>query len=124
MDEATNDLYDSGLTSRNLNILYEGNKKTRMCVETKFGQSDRVELNNVVMQGSVPGGTYCSNQISKVCNKLYEDGDVYMYQDRIPIPPLAMVDDIVAAAKCNSTSVKAHVVQITHKSTQQKVISD
>ena len=104
LDEATNDLYDSGLTSRNLNILYEGNKKTRMCVETKFGQSDRVELNNVVMQGSVPGGTYCSNQISKVCNKLYEDGDVYMYQDRIPIPPLAMVDDIVAAAKCNSTT--------------------
>ena len=63
LDEATNDLYDSGLTSRNLNILYEGNSKTRMCVETNFGQSDRVELKKVVMQGSVTGGSYCSNQI-------------------------------------------------------------
>ncbi len=104
LDEATNDLFDSGVTSRNLNILYEGNSKTQMCVETNFGQSERAELTKVVMQGSVTGGSYCSNQISKICNKLYEDGDVYMYQDRIPIPPLAMVDDIVAAAVCNSTT--------------------
>ena len=36
LDEATNDLYDSGVTSRNLNLLYEGNRKTRMCVETHY----------------------------------------------------------------------------------------
>ena len=45
LDEATNDLFDSGMTSRSLNLLYEGNRKTRMCVETHFGRSDRVELN-------------------------------------------------------------------------------
>ena len=103
LDEATNDLYDSGIISRNLNLLYEGNRKTRMCVETTFGISERVELNNVVMQGSVPGGLFCSNQLSKLCNKLYSEGNVYMYKGQVPIPPLAMVDDVVSANRCNST---------------------
>ena len=71
LDEAINDLYDSGITSRNLNLLYEGNRRTRMCVETNFGKSSRVELQKVVMQGSVPGGMICSNQLSKLCNRMY-----------------------------------------------------
>ena len=101
LDESINDLYNSGVTSRNLNLLYEGNKSTSMLVETNFGRSQRVTLHKIVMQGSVPGGTLCSNQISKLCNKSFSEGDVYMY-DGIPIPALAMVDDIVSIAKCNS----------------------
>ena len=104
LDEATNDLFDSGVTSRSLNILYEGNRKTRMCVETSFGRSERVQLNKVVMQGSVPGGAICSNQLSKLCNKLYKEGDVYMYRNKVPIPALAMVDDIACICTCNSTT--------------------
>ena len=104
LDEATNDIYSSGVTSRNLNILYEGNRKTRMCVETNFGKSERVELRNVVMQGSVPGGVICSNQISKLSQKLYKEGNVFMYRDTMPIPPLAMVDDIASMAVCNSVT--------------------
>ena len=43
-----------------------------------------------------------TNQISKLCNRLYEEGNVYMYDEKVPIPPLAMVDDIAAVAVCNS----------------------
>ena len=103
LEEATNDLYNSGITSRNINLLYEGNKKTRMCVETSIGRSERVELRRVVMQGSVTGGMICSNQISKLCNKLYDEGEVYMYNHKVPIPALAMVDDIAVIAECDST---------------------
>ena len=102
LDEAINDLYDSGIASRNLNLLYEGNRKTRMCVETNFGRSPRVELQKVVMQGSVPGGMICSNQLSKLCNRMYKEGHVYMYRNKIAIPALAMVDDIASVAMCNS----------------------
>ena len=56
----------------------------------------------MVMQGSVPGGVICSNQISKLSNKLFAEGDVYMYHNKIPIPPLAMVDDVAAMVECNS----------------------
>ena len=90
LEEATNDLYDSGIRNRNINLLYLGNAKTRMCVETSIGRSNRAELRKVVMQGSVTGGMICSNQISKLCNNLYEEGEVYMYNDTIPIPALAM----------------------------------
>ena len=102
LQDAINDLYLSGITSRNLNLLHEGNLSTDMCVETKFGQSDRVRLDNVVMQGSVSGGTICSNQISKLCNKAYDEGCVYMYGGILSIPALAMVDDIMNVSLCDS----------------------
>ena len=102
LEEAINDLYNSGIQSRNLNLLFEGNKSTEMCVESSFGRSERTKLHKVVMQGSVTGGTFCSNQLSKLCNKTYEEGDVYMYCNRIPIPALAMVDDVVTMAICKS----------------------
>ena len=119
LQEATNDLYDSGVVSRNLNLIFEGNRKTQMCVETNYGRSTRTELCNVVMQGSVLGGMLCSNQISKLCNKMYRDGNVYMYRNKIPIPGLAMVDDIATMAICNSVdAINANVVTdafIQHK---------
>ena len=71
-------------------------------METSFGRSDRVDLHKVVMQGSVLGGMICSNQISKICNKLYREGNVYMYRGKIPIPALAMVDDIASINVCRS----------------------
>ena len=101
LEEAVNDLYNSGINSRNLNLLYEGNKATEMLVETKFGQSKRTRLNRIVMQGSVTGGIFCSNQLSKICNKCFKEGYVYMYDGMVPVPPLAMVDDIVAIVLCN-----------------------
>ena len=103
LEDAINDLYDSGVTSRNLNILYEGNKSTDMCVENKLGRSARARLNNIVMQGSVPGGTLCSNQLSKLCNATYDEGVVYMYGGCIPVPALAMVDDLATISICSST---------------------
>ena len=102
LEEAINDLYDSGIHSRNLNLLYEGNKATDMCVETKFGRSSRISLKKVVMQGSVTGGMLCSNQLSKLCNHFFSSGSVYMYSNTVAIPALAMVDDLITIAICNS----------------------
>ena len=52
--------------------------ETEVSIETHFGQAERAVLHKVVMQGSVPGGLICSNQISKLCNKLYDEGNVYI----------------------------------------------
>ena len=104
LEEALNDLYDSGIQSRNLNLLYEGNRSTDMCIETSFGRSERVNLQKVVMQGSVTGGTFCSNQLAKLCNRTFDEGDVYMYSNTIPVPALAMVDDIMTVSLCNSVN--------------------
>ena len=37
LEDAINDLYLSGVQSRNLNLLFEGNRSTDMCVETGLG---------------------------------------------------------------------------------------
>ena len=102
LQEALNDLYNSGVNSRNLNILFNGNSKTRMLVKTRLGNTDRVMLENLVMQGSVPGPILCSNQLSKLSNKMFKEGSVYMYLKKIPVPALIMVDDIATIQTCGS----------------------
>ena len=71
-----------------------------MCVETSAGKTSRIKLEELVMQGSVPGGFICSNQLSKICNRLYNEHEVYMYMNTVPVPGLCMVDDLVTITKC------------------------
>ena len=41
---------------------------------------------------------------------MYDEGVVYMYREKVPIPALAMVDDVVNIALCNSVeSIKMNV---------------
>ena len=63
------------------------------------------------MQGSFSGGTLCSNQVAKLCNRSHEEGNVYLYYGKIPIPSLAMVDDIVNIAPCNSIQSMKNNIQ-------------
>ena len=102
LKETINDLYNSGVKNRNLNLLFEGNLETQMLVKTKFGNTERVTLEEMVMQGSVPGPILCSNQLSKLSNKTYVDGSVYMYMNKVPIPALVMVDDVLTIQVCGS----------------------
>ena len=48
LQEALNDPYDSVITSRDLDLLHEGNKLTEMCVERSFGRSDYVKLKKLL----------------------------------------------------------------------------
>ena len=72
--------------------------------ETVKEKGGRIAIEKVVMQGSVLGPIICSNQISKSASTALDQGNVYLYKDIVPIPPLSMVDDIVAISKCNGIS--------------------
>ena len=102
LSEAINDLYDSGVRNRNLNILFNGNLKTSMSVKTVFGKTKRTDLQNILLQGSVTGPVLTSNQISKHSNKSFNNGNVYMYMNKVPIAPLSLVDDVATIVECNS----------------------
>ena len=108
--ETINDLYTSSVKSRNLNILFSGNSKTRMRIRTPFGNTPRVPLKHIVMQGSIPGPIMCSNQMAKLSNKCFKEGTVYMYMNKVPVGPLDMVDDVATIPKCGSTdSIEVNV---------------
>ena len=105
-----NDLYDSGVQNSNLNMIHVGNSSTNIGIRDRRGLvgEKREEISNIVMQGSVLGPIICSNQISKNSISAYNKGLVFRYKGIVPVPPLAMVDDIATITICgNSIDIDA-----------------
>ena len=58
------------------------------------------------MQGEVTGPGQCSNQIDSYGKECIEENKLlYSYKDKLGVPPLGMVDDVLAVSKCGSDSV-------------------
>ena len=51
LDETINDLYETGLVNDNLNLIYKLNNKNKVAVVTPHGLTERVEMDQLVMQG-------------------------------------------------------------------------
>ena len=99
-----NNLYDSlPQTGRNdkLALLYKANCDNHVAVKTPAGQTERINIRELVMQGGTWGPLKCSNSLDKM-GKIYEDtGEhLYKYKNIVQIPILTMVDDTFAIAEC------------------------
>ena len=58
------------------------------------------------MQGTVWAGLMCTTTMYKLGKEVYADPAlVYNYRGKVPVPPLEMVDDIISASKCGSTTI-------------------
>ena len=91
-----------------------------MSVKTVFGKTDKADLHNILLQGSVTGPIITSNTVSKHSNKSFKEGNVYMYMKKVPIAPLSLVDDVATISECNTiasidTNVKNDVFVKTKK---------
>ena len=105
-----NDLYEAGLRNNNLNLIYEGNKKCYVAVNSPSGQTKRIEMDEIVMQGSVWGPLCCTTTMDKIGQKAYKTGaPLYSYKGLVSIPPLGMVDDIITVAECGVKSTLTNV---------------
>ena len=60
VDITTNDMYEVGVTNNHLNLIYEGDKRSKIAVKTPFGLTDRINLNKVVAQGEINSPLKCS----------------------------------------------------------------
>ena len=66
----------------------------------------RVAFEEIVIQGEVTGPGQCSNQIDTYGKECLEDSKLlYNYKGNLGIPPLGMVDDVLAISRCGSDSV-------------------
>ena len=111
LKECLNDLYEAGLDSSNLNLIYEGNKECFVAVKTPSGQTKRILINETVMQGSVWGPLCCTTTMDKIGQKAYKTGSpLYRYKGMISIPPLGMVDDELTIAECGPNATLTNVV--------------
>ena len=98
LKECLNDLYEAGITNSNLNLIYEGNRQCFLAVNTPRGQTKRIEINEIVMQGSVWGPLCCTTTMDKIGQQAYKTGaPLYMYKGMVSVPSLGMVDDELVA---------------------------
>jgi hypothetical protein len=94
-----------------ISLIYKANKDNYVAVNTAVGLTERVNLNNIVMQGGKWGPLKCSNTMDKIGKKCINKGEhLYAYKGRTRIMPLAMVDDdLLAIAKCGPESNKVNI---------------
>ena len=53
------------------------------------------------------GPLKCANSVDKISKTCLEENEnVHYYQDSVPVPPLALIDDIIAISKCGNKSAK------------------
>ena len=78
-----------------------------IAVKTPGGLTERKSISNKIMQGDVLGPLVSSNMVDKyVGERAMETGQIYMYKNKVKIPPLVMQDDILIISECGFKSRK------------------
>ena len=69
--------------------------------------SERVNITNSVMQGTVWGSMLCTATMDKLGRLVYANSDlIYKYKGVVSTPSLGMVDDVLTVQKCSTDVVK------------------
>ena len=89
-----------------MHILAMGNEYAMVAIKTSEGNNKRVNISNIIMQGTVNSGLFCTCTMDKFAKMIYEDKHLlYKYKGETEVPPLEMIDDILTISKCSITSV-------------------
>ena len=87
-------------------LIHAANAENSVAVQTPAGLTERVLIKEIVMQGEVTGPGQCSNQIDTFGKECLDQSKLlYNYKDGLGVPPLGMVDDVLAVSKCGVDSV-------------------
>ena len=106
LEEALNDLYEAGVKDDNLALIHLANETNKVAVKTPHGLTERKVVDKIVLQGGVFGPIKCSVQVDTIGKECLEnEKHLYKYKDTVGIPPLGMVDDLLAVAECGVDSV-------------------
>ena len=111
LQEIMNDLYEAGVDNDNFVLLYEENKNNLVAIKTAYGLTDRFTLDKIVMQGTVFGPLKCAVQMDKLGRLSYNRGSpLLLYKKTVEIPPLGMIDDILAMSPCGFSGIQSNSV--------------
>ena len=87
LEDSMNDLCNtipSASHDDKIALIYEANRNNKVAVNTAVGQTDRVDIPCIVMQGGTWGPMQCSNAIDKIGKTCYERGQhLYLYKSRV-----------------------------------------
>ena len=90
----------------------KSNEKCPMAVKTLWGSvTDRVEMKEIEMQGTVPAPLKCSVQLDSLGKECLATGEgLYAYKDCVNIPPLLMIDDAISVSDCGPDTVTVNAI--------------
>ena len=98
-----------------LALLYKSNVENLVAVKTPVGQTERIDMPRIVMQGGTWGPLQCSNSIDKIGKDCEENREhLYTYKKMVKVPVLSMVDDKLAISTCGQESVALNTHINTH----------
>ena len=111
VEECVNDLYENGFQNDKLPLLFKENQNAMIAVKTPTGLSERISIQNLIMQGTVWSSLCCTVTMEKLGKLVYQNEElIYKYKGKIDIPSLGMIDDILAIQKCSKDTVKINTV--------------
>ena len=99
-------MYMKGFKNDRLSLLYLSNKNANIADKTTSGLSERKNIFNIIMQGTVWSSLECSVTMDKLGEISYEEP--YKYKGVVNVPILGMVDDVVSVTKCSNSSVTSN----------------
>ena len=97
-----------GVKDDKLNLIYEGNLNNNVAVSIPaIGLTKRISVNEKVTQGGPLGPAICAIHIDKICDEATKRENMnFKYKDKIMIPPLNMIDDVLTLSECGCKSVE------------------
>ena len=109
VQECLNDMFDAGIQNDKLNLLHLLCKNAQVAAKTSSGLTERRDIPNIVMQGTVWGGIFCTATMDKLGKFQYDNPDMlYSYKGEVAVPALEMVDDILDVKKCGVHAIKSN----------------
>ena len=105
--EVYNDIFENGLQNRNMSVIYEANKRNNISVVLPEGRTEVSEVSDSILQGETLAPILCSSHVDSIGKEcMEEDKFLYMYRGSVKVPPLTLIDDSIAVAKCGFESIE------------------
>ena len=105
-EECINDLFDAGCKDDKLVLMHLENQNAQVAAKTSGGITERENIKNIIMQGTVTGGLCCTTTTDKLAKHCYTNKHLlYKYKGEVEVPPLLMIDDILTISKCGVAAV-------------------
>ena len=112
-----NAFYEVGIKDDMIALLYEANENVTFAVKTPSGLTETRNITNKVMQGDVMAPLLSSNFVDvNIVKPAISTGNIFMYKDKVPIPPLIMQDDTLTVSACGMKTSKMNTMINTHAS--------
>ena len=103
-EETGNDIFNAGVNHDN----FVSNLKCQVAIKTPWGSvSERIVLEKIEMQGTVPAPLKASVQLDTLGKECLESNEgLFKYKGCVNLTPLIFIDDVLSVNACGNESVK------------------